>query len=468
MLLLLLAGCFALRPSNGGGEVRDVAPRTAAAADVALPEGYRIEVVATGLTFPTAVTFDDAGGIYVVEAGYAYGEVFTTPRILEVLPGGGLRPVVSGENPPWTGAVWHEGAFYIAEGGQIDGGRIVRARPNGPIEPLVEGLPGLGDHHTNGPAIGPDGWLYFGQGTATNSAVVGEDNRGFGWLERHPDFHDTPCEDVVLAGQNFESRAPDGKKSTTGAYVPFGTPTEAGQVIAGRVPCSGAVMKVPLEGGGLEMVAWGFRNPFGLAFTPDGTLYVSDNGYDVRGSRPVWGNGDWLWRVEPGRWYGWPDYAGGQALGQRFDPPGKKPPRPLLAEPPDTPPKPAATFGVHSSADGLDFARNEQFGHVGEAFVAVFGDMAPNVGKVLHPVGYNVVRVDVATGVIHEFATNSGKTRGPASLLGTGGLERPVAVRFDPAGTSLYIVDFGVMTTLRQGAQPRPGTGVLWRVWREG
>jgi hypothetical protein len=44
-------------------------------------------------------------------------------------------------------------------------------------------------------------------------------------------------------------------------------------------------------------------------------------------------------------------------------------------------------------------------------------------------------------------------------------MERPVAVRFDPAGTALYVVDFGVMTI---GGSPRPqlGTGVLWRITR--
>ena len=42
----------------------------------------------------------------------------------------------------------------------------------------------------------------------------------------------------------------------------------------------------------------------------------------------------------------------------------------------------AAKLGVHSSSDGLDFSRSESFGHVGEAFVAQFGDMAPGAGKV--------------------------------------------------------------------------------------
>jgi hypothetical protein len=115
----------------------------------------------------------------------------------------------------------------------------------------------------------------------------------------------------------------------------------------------------------------------------------------------------------------------------------------------------------------LDFSRQPAFGHVGEAFVAQFGDMAPGAGKVLHPVGFKVVRVDVTTGVIADFAINKGSTNGPASWLGSGGLERPVAVRFDPSGTSLYVVDFGVMTVSPQGPAPQPDTGALWRVTRE-
>jgi hypothetical protein len=104
---------------------------------------------------------------------------------------------------------------------------------------------------------------------------------------------------------------------------------------------------------------------------------------------------------------------------------------------------------------------------VGQAFVAQFGDMAPNVGKVLRPVGFKVVRVDVTTGGIEDFAVNKGRANGPASWVGGGGLERPVAARFDPSGTALYVVDFGVMTVTSKAPAPQPGTGVLWRITRE-
>jgi glucose/arabinose dehydrogenase len=397
--------------------------------------------------------------------------VFTTPRLLRVEADGKTTVVATGaRNGPWTGIVFHDGAFYVAEGGQMEGGRILRITPAGAISAIVEGLPSVGDHHTNGPAIGPDGALYFGQGVATNSGVVGEDNAKFGWLKRKPDFHDIPCRDIRLTGKNFETGNPlAGGRAVTGAFMPFNHASTAGQVIRGRIPCSGAVFRVSPRGGPLELVAWGFRNPFGLAFAPNGQLYVTDNGYDDRGSRPVWGTADLLWAVKPGTWYGWPDFSGERGLTDtHFRPPGKHGPGFLLAEHPNPPPKPAAVLGVHSSSDGFDFSRNAGFGHVGQAFIAQFGDQAPSTGKVLHPVGFQVVRVDPANGASEEFMSNKAAGNGPASKIGTRGLERPVAARFNRDGSALYVVDFGVLLEGEGGAKPQQNTGVLWRVTKTG
>ena len=74
--------------------------------------------------------------------------------------------------------------------------------------------------------------------------------------------------------------------------------------------------------------------------------------------------------------------------------------------------------------------------------------------------------MDTATGVIETFAANQGKTSGPASRVGGAGLERPVAVKFNPAGDALYVVDFGVMTQSKKSSHPKKGTGVLWRISR--
>lgn len=471
ILLPFLVSCYGILKSSGGGERVNTEKRFVNTSDIALPSGYTIDLAAKNLTFPTGITFDDEGQPYVTESGYSYGEVFTEPKLVRINKDGSLTTIAAGKgNGPWNGIWFNDGFFYVAEGGELEGGRILRIDMKGNITILLEGLPSLGDHHTDGPVV-HEGYIYFGQGTATNSAIVGGDNYKFGWLKRNPEFHDIPCQDIKLAGVNYPSDnvLKEGSKEVvgTGAFLPYGTKSEPGQVISGKIPCSGSVMRIPLKGGKPELIAWGFRNPFGLAFDAKGQLYVTDNGYDDRGSRPVWGVGDYLWKVEKGNWYGWPDYSGGHALfNSNLSVPGKGVPSRILAEDPGVPPNPVAIMGVHSSSNGFDFSRSKNFGFEGEAFVAQFGDMSPGVGKVERSVGYKVIRVNIETGITNDFALNK-KKNAPASKIKTGGIERPVAVRFSPDGQLLYIVDFGIMRTSDKGPDPIKGTGVVWRVYKK-
>jgi len=472
-LCFFFPACYRMRSSKGGGQIQTTSTRTINESDIAVPPGYKIEAVARGLTFPTAAAFDGDGNLYVLEAGYSYGEVWGEPKLLQIGTDGNPKLIAKGaRNGPWTGMSWYNGSFFVAEGGEMDGGKILRISKDGSVTTLVDNLPSVGDHHTNGPVV-KDGYIYFGQGTATNSAVVGTDNADFGWLLRRKDFHDIPCADVILNGQNYTSANPltedPNDKAVTGAYSPFGTSTTDGQIIKGSVPCNGSVMRIRIEGGSPELIAWGFRNPFGLAIANDGTVFVTDNAFDVRGSRPVWGTGDVLWRLQPNTWYGWPDFSEGKPISndEEFKAPGKDKVKPLLKQLPNTPPKPAAVLGVHASANGFDFSRSNDFGYMDEAFVAEFGDMAPNVGKVEFPVGFKIVRVNTSTGVVRDFVVNKGKRNGPASWLRKGGLERPVAVKFDPTGKALYVVDFGILRMTAKGPEPQVNTGTIWRITKK-
>jgi glucose/arabinose dehydrogenase len=469
----VLAGCYQMRGSNGGGEIKTLPQRKVDTTAIALPKGYKITPVTSGLTFPTAVTFDNAGNLYVIESGYSYGEIIEEPKLLKVESNGSTTLIAKGSrNGPWTGVTFQEGNFYVAEGGVAEGGRILKITPDGKIAPLITDLPTFGDHHTNGPAI-KNGYIYFGLGTATNSAVVGNDNAKFGWLSRHKTFHDIPCDDITLNGINYPTEnvltEQHGDNANTGAYSPYNTTTSAGEVIKGKIPCTGAILRMPIAGGKPELVAWGFRNPYGLAFSPQGNLFITENAYDDRGSRPVWGAGDVLWEVKQGMWYGWPDFSAGKPIkgDEEFKVPGKKAVQPVLAKYPNQPPKPVAILGVHSSSNGFDFSRNANFGYPGQAFVAQFGDMAPDVGKVYSPVGFKVVRVNVESGEVEDFAVNKGKKNGPASWLKSGGLERPVSVKFDPPGDALYVVDFGIMKITKDKSLPQVKTGVIWKIIKE-
>jgi glucose/arabinose dehydrogenase len=251
-----------------------------------------------------------------------------------------------------------------------------------------------------------------------------------------------------------------------GAYVPFGTTTQPGHVIRGDVKCTGAILRCNPDGSELEVVAWGLRNPYGTAFTPDGRLFATEHGIDERGERYIIGDLDDLYEIEHGRWYGWPDYASGIRLDDPVWGHGGHGREPLVADPPETePPKPFATFPAHAAPNGFDFCRDPAFGFEGDAFVALFGDVAPVTARPATPVGFKVVRVDMRTGTVHDFAVN--RYTGPASKLPHYGFERPSHCAFGPDG-ALYVVDFGEIEIAPEvgGIRIQLGTGALWRIRR--
>ena len=70
-----LAAC-ATAPERPQGSFPLLWPRIPAPASWAaqVPPGYQVDLVAKDLTYPTSIAFDGSGGIYVAEAGYAYGD----------------------------------------------------------------------------------------------------------------------------------------------------------------------------------------------------------------------------------------------------------------------------------------------------------------------------------------------------------------------------------------------------------
>ncbi|HEY7835495.1 MAG TPA: hypothetical protein VIG30_18105 [Ktedonobacterales bacterium] len=462
-----------------------------------LEPGFRLERVLGGLTFPTSVTFDGASQIYVVDGGFAYGPTYTPARILrlpaEWEPGAGgadasdVAEVVCdvGLQGPVTGVAFFEGRLYVAHRG-----RISVVETGGALRDVLTGLPSYGDYQNNKIAFGPDGKLYFGQGTATNSGVVVLDNARYGWLRRHPEVCDIPAHDVTLTGQNFTTPNPlgeTGTTATTGAYSPFGTATTAGQVVRGALPCTGAVLRCAPDGSDLELVAWGLRNPFGLCFDGAGRLLVTEDGPEVRGSRPI-GNGapDNLYEVRAGDYFGWPDYYGGMPVSDpALDPTagadandhtggGEADPGLLLARPEpllrDAPPvsrQPLARFQPHATPGGFDLARGAAFGYAGDAFVTLFGDISPFAsGGVTLRAGHGVARVDLATGAIHPFLLAMPPEAPEGGDPHVVDPFRPVDARFDAAGAALYVVDFGAVELTMRDSKVHPGSGGLWRIRR--
>lgn len=419
--------------------------------DISLPPGYRIDVFASKLTTPINILFTKRGDMLVADSGVADGN----GKVLKLMDRR-FKVIADGFNPPLTGINEYEGNIYVSHR------RFVTIiKPDGTQEDIIDGLPSNGDHHNNRVVFGPDGKMYFGQGTATNTGVVGKDND---WVPEHPFFHDYPGGPIKLRGENFTSSTfledfPE-RMATTGAYEPFGVSSYSGKVIDGITRANGSILRANPDGTDLELVAWGLRNPFRIQFDRYNRLFAANHGMDVRGSRPVANSPDEFQLIEQGCWYGWPDYTGGLPVTlPQFKPEGEPQPSFLWAEHPMQPPKPFTTFQPHSATMGFNFNYDPKFGPIGDAYIAEFGAIIPTNtgGKPIYDVGHRVSKIDMENGKVTTFARNY--TGLPASRTGGGGLERPIDAVFGPDGV-LYIADFGIFTA--EG--PTLSTGVIWKI----
>ncbi|WP_394351827.1 PQQ-dependent sugar dehydrogenase, partial [Pontibacter pamirensis] len=216
---------------------------------VQVPAGFKVEKVVGGLQLPTSVTWDDAGNMFVVEAGGGLEPEKLAPlRIMQVKNGKATVAVdLSGKgiNPAIVGIVWHDGAFYITHRGEDLTGSVSRVTKDGQVETILSGIiDSQAEHQINDIRMGPDGRMYVAVGLAGNAGVMGPSVAP--WIMRSPNVHSTPCQDIVLRGRNFKSAnfltADPNDSVLTGAFVPFGVATEPGEVIKGVKLCGGSIL----------------------------------------------------------------------------------------------------------------------------------------------------------------------------------------------------------------------------------
>jgi glucose/arabinose dehydrogenase len=455
---ILLLGWLCLYVFTGSGtQVLSAIGQNIEPEAIKLEEGYEIEPAISNLSVPTTAIFEGED-LLVAESGF---KNTASPRVLRINPRGQIKVLAEqGLEPPVTGLLYVGDRLYVSHRGKVS---VIQ--PDGSLKDIITGLPSKGDHQNNKLTFSKEGKLYLTQGTTTNSGVVGIDNHVFGWLGEFPKAHDIPCEDITLNGENFESENPlkSGQKTITGAYKPYGTPSKIGEVIKGEVRCSGSILRFNPDGSGLEVFAWGLRNPYGIAFDSSGTLWATNHGADVRGSRNIFNDPDYLIKVESGAWYGWPDFFDAEpATEARFKEPTKPQPNFLWQDHPKLA-KPFLTFDSHSGINGIALSPGGSFGFKDEAFIAMFGTYAPLVtGVNINPAGFKIVRVNTTTKKVSDFAAN--KIQGPAYLTLQGGLNRPSDLLFGP-DQSLYIIDWGAATLTQKGLELAPGTGIIWRIY---
>lgn len=201
---------------------------------------YELELVTSepNLVTPVGLSFDDRGRLLVVESHTHFRpEDYQGPpadRIRIVEPDGAIkRSFYEGTKYTMGLRPGPDGWMYVAT--RMEVFRLKDADGDGTAETREEvaRLETKGDYPHNGLsglAIGPDGKLYFGMGENL--------------------------------GEPYELIGSDGQRLPGGGE-------------------GGNVFRCGLEGSGLERIATGFWNPFGLCFDPYGRLYAVDNDPDA-------------------------------------------------------------------------------------------------------------------------------------------------------------------------------------------
>ena len=521
--------------------------------DIVVPSGYSVSVFAKNLNFPTAVAFKgnkNTFEVYVLESGHGLpsrcndetsaivGDVTSssnpfTPDILVFNQNGGLLrgPLAKPSSGP-DSLQPHGPAIDIAfekgfQGGRLfatdsnqairavgaqnNSSRIVVVDPDsGKVTPFISGLP-TGDHPAEQITFKGD-WIYWSQGSTTNAGVVGLDNGG------GANQQDIPCQDIVLSSNTFSS----GGGVFTSGYSPHGVTNPGGSVAAftgatGPGICDGAILRAKVNAQNpkatIEPFSWGYRNPYGIRFAPNdhplkGGLFVTENGEDERGARPVNNAPDRLALAQQNAdgspdYHGWPDRFGfldsTQALFNPVCGPGDDlfpdcaailaldiPVKAVLASPPQPITAPLALEPADVAAVGLDFVPNSFVtGPVrrGAALVAREGDFGVSAANGEPEAGHDIELVNFSGPgeplqlQQTRFAHNT--TFEQAFVDGLRGINRPVDLKFGPDDCA-YLVDYGAVRDFGQSDPASkfidpldaplvqiPGTGVIWKICKQ-
>ena len=190
------------------------------------------------------------------------------------------------------------------------------------LKSILANIPSTGKYLDRNLII-KDSKLLLSIGTVTNSGIASYDNDYA--LDNIP--YDKSSIDITLNGFNY------GEKKT-GAFMPYGNSSEEGQRVRAENLANASIFEINLENNKSSLYASGIRNITGWDLDSEGKLIGIVGGMNNTSERPINRDFDYLYKIDKGTWYGWPDFSGGDPISSpRFK--GEKLVSTLIANPPN-------------------------------------------------------------------------------------------------------------------------------------
>ncbi len=356
-------------------------------AELALPEGFKVDTFATGLEAPRGMIVAANGDVLIIETLSGRIKVMrpsadnSTAQEITVFAQGMNQPLGMAFYPSVAAPEW----LYVAENNRVirypytTGDTVTTALPEVIVQQLA---PTSAGHYTRDLGFSLDGTkMYVSVGSSSNVA-----------------------EGLLDAKTPEEIQAWEAERGLGAAW--------GGE--EGRA--SVLVFDVGNEAASKKLFANGIRNCVGLTVQPEtGAVWCSTNERDALGDNLV---PDYSTRVTEGAFYGWPWYY----MGDNEDPrhAGARPDLVGKITKPDVP------YTSHSAAVDLEFYPLMPEGasafpaeYAGDGFVALHGSW-----NRAHPTGGKIVRVAIEDGVptgeytdfMTGFITDAGRWGRPVAL----------------------------------------------------
>jgi hypothetical protein len=207
--------------------------------------------------------------------------------------------------------------------------------------------------------------LLLSIGSVTNSGIASDN----GDYPKNKIPYDRSYADIILNGINY------GEKKT-GAFMPYGNTSENGQKIRAESLANACVFEIDLDNNKSILYASGIRNIKGWDFDSDGKLIGIVGGMENGGERPVERDFDYLYKIDKGKWYGWPDFSGGDPItSPRFK--GEKVISPLIANPPNK--IVSSPVYQYSSVGGIRYLAIDKEGKILDKDTKIYYDNKENI-----------------------------------------------------------------------------------------